>query len=71
MNWGNATGTLKGDRVATLWCSGTAPCTGINLFNNTLWALDQNIPSFSYLCEAVESTENFNCTHKCNGDCPK
>ncbi|EME42600.1 glycoside hydrolase family 28 protein [Dothistroma septosporum NZE10] len=71
MNWGDANGTLKGDRVATLWCSGAAPCTGINLFNNTLWALDQEIPSYSYLCEAVESTENFNCTHKCNGDCPK
>ncbi|USW56092.1 Putative glycoside hydrolase, family 28, pectin lyase/virulence factor [Septoria linicola] len=71
MHWGKAKGTLKGDRVATLQCSAEAPCTNINLFDNDLWALDQNIPSYSYLCEEVVNPTGFNCTGACNGQCPR
>ncbi|CAK4032292.1 glycoside hydrolase family 28 [Lecanosticta acicola] len=70
MHWGNANGTLKGDRVATLQCSAAAPCYNIELSNNTLWALDQNIPSSSYLCEQVENAIGFHCTGACDGQCP-
>ncbi|KAK4497820.1 hypothetical protein PRZ48_010474 [Zasmidium cellare] len=69
MNWGNARGTLKGDRVATLQCSGAAPCTDINLYDNDLQALDQNIPATSYLCDNVDDPQGFECTGPCNGQC--
>ncbi|KAF7190679.1 Alpha-L-rhamnosidase rgxB [Pseudocercospora fuligena] len=70
IHWGNAQGSLKGDRVATLQCSAAAPCYNIELFNNYLWALDQDIQATSYLCEAVENTIGFNCTGACDGQCP-
>ncbi len=71
MHWGNARGTLKGDRVATLQCSAEAPCTNISLFDNDLWALDQDRPSDSYLCEEVVNPCGFNCTGACDGKCPR
>lgn len=64
MFWGNSTGTVKQNKVVSLQCSGAAPCTNVNIFNND-WKIESNgsIPT-SYLCSNVEDPKGFNCTGK-------
>lgn len=69
MHWGNVNGTIRGDRIATLQCSGAAPCPGIDLHDNTLFSVDQDKPVDQYLCENVVGPEGFECTAPCDGNC--
>ncbi|PVH93906.1 glycoside hydrolase family 28 protein [Periconia macrospinosa] len=64
MHWGNTTGTVKQNKVVSLQCSGAAPCTNINIFNND-WKILKNgsIPT-TYLCSNVKDPKGFKCTGK-------
>lgn len=70
LHWGNARGTLRGDRVATLDCSGEAPCEGIELFDNDLTVAGDGQAAKVYLCDNVDGEIGFECSEPCNGRCP-
>jgi hypothetical protein len=59
-------GTLKTDVVASMQCSGAAPCEGIRirdvLFTDADTAADTGAVAGRYLCSHVEAPEGFECT---------
>ncbi|SMQ50721.1 unnamed protein product [Zymoseptoria tritici ST99CH_3D7] len=71
LNWGDTHGTIRSERIAALQCSATKPCHNINIFNNSLTALDTKKPAETFLCEQVKDTCGFTCTEECNGRCPR
>lgn len=72
MHWGDARGTVRNERVATLDCSGEAPCERIELFDNDLTLVGDNERKAGvYLCDNVEGEIGFECTEPCNGRCPR
>ncbi|KAF2720934.1 glycoside hydrolase family 28 protein [Polychaeton citri CBS 116435] len=71
MYWGDSSGTITGENIATLQCSAAAPCTDVTLFNNQLLAADSNEPVSRYLCDNVVKPQGFNCTGPCDGNCPR
>lgn len=70
MHWGNARGTTRSDRVATLDCSAEAPCERVELFDNDLTVAEDGRDVQVYLCDNVVDQEGFECTEPCNGRCP-
>ncbi|KAF2112713.1 exo-polygalacturonase [Lophiotrema nucula] len=62
MHWGNTRGTTDRNYVASLQCSGAAPCTGINIFDNDLTVETNGTKTLGYLCSNVEAPQGFNCT---------
>lgn len=73
MHWGAARGTVRNERVATLDCSGEAPCERIELFDNDLTLVGdaEGRKADVYLCDYVEGEIGFACTEPCNGRCPR
>lgn len=71
MHWGNAHGTTRSDRVATLDCSAEAPCERVQLFDNDLTVAGDGRDVQTYLCDNVVDQVGFECTEPCNGRCPK
>ena len=64
LNWGKTRGTTDRNYVASLQCSGAAPCTGVNIFDNDLIVEKNNTKTTDYLCSNVASQTGFNCTGK-------
>jgi len=64
MRWGNTTGTSRGNTVASLQCSGAAPCTGVDIFANKLKVKGNGTVPGSYLCSNVNAPKGFTCTGK-------
>jgi galacturan 1,4-alpha-galacturonidase len=56
-------GTLKTDVVASMQCSGAAPCEGISI-RNTLFTARTGATAGQYLCSNVEGPDGFECTGK-------
>jgi galacturan 1,4-alpha-galacturonidase len=55
-------GTLKTDVVASMQCSGAAPCEGIRIRDVLFTAADTGAVAGRYLCSHVEAPEGFGCT---------
>lgn len=70
MHWGQARGTVRGDQVATLDCSGAAPCERIELFDNELTVSGDGRDAKVYFCDNVVDDTGFDCTEPCNDRCP-
>ncbi|KAJ4293230.1 hypothetical protein N0V90_008512 [Kalmusia sp. IMI 367209] len=64
MHWGNTTGTTRNNLVLSLQCSGAAPCTNIDIFDNDLTVQSNGTKPTSFLCSNVEDPKGFNCTGK-------
>lgn len=64
MRWGNTTGTTMNNLVLSLQCSGEAPCTNINIFNNDLTVQKNGSVPKEFLCSNVDDPKGFNCTGK-------
>ncbi|KAJ4358430.1 uncharacterized protein N0V89_003013 [Didymosphaeria variabile] len=64
MHWGNTTGTTKNNLVLSLQCSGAAPCTNIDIFDNDLKVQSNGTKPEEFLCSNVEDPKGFNCTGK-------
>ena len=56
-------GTLKTDVVASMQCSGAAPCTGISI-RNVMFSANTGATARQYLCSNVEDPNGFECTGK-------
>lgn len=56
-------GTLKTDVVASMQCSGAAPCTGISI-RNVMFSANTGATARQYLCSNVEDPSGFECTGK-------
>lgn len=69
----NSTGTTQRHVAAALQCSGAAPCTGIELHNNTFSVAESGKPAKEYLCSHVVEPSGFKCTGGCGHEdelCP-
>ncbi|OAG06774.1 exo-polygalacturonase [Paraphaeosphaeria sporulosa] len=64
MHWGNTTGTTKNNLVLSLQCSGAAPCTNINIFDNDLTVHKNGTTPTEFLCSNVDDPKGFKCTGK-------
>ncbi|KAJ7255370.1 polygalacturonase [Mycena rebaudengoi] len=61
ITWSGLTGSLVGSGIASLKCSGAAPCQDLQISDST-FALGNNATVGTYSCHAVASTEGFTCT---------
>jgi galacturan 1,4-alpha-galacturonidase len=57
-------GTLQTDVVASMQCSGAAPCEGIAIRNVLFTAHESGATARQYLCSNVENPDGFECTGK-------
>lgn len=64
MRWGNTRGTCQGEKVVSLQCSGAAPCTNIDIFDNDLTIQKNGSAPTSFLCSNVADPQGFVCTGK-------
>lgn len=60
LTWGDMTGTLKTNDVASLQCSGAAPCTGVNI-SDVAFTVNGTAPATGYLCSNVSDPIGFTC----------
>lgn len=61
LQWGDMKGTLKTSDIASLQCSGAAPCFGINISNVRMTINDTGTPATGYLCSNVSDPIGFTC----------
>ncbi|KAF7323643.1 Pectin lyase-like protein [Mycena kentingensis (nom. inval.)] len=59
ITWSGLSGSLLGSNIASLKCSGAAPCQELKIFNSTFTTGSGAAGTFS--CHAVASTEGFTC----------
>lgn len=60
LTWGDMKGTVKTNVVASLQCSGSAPCTGVNI-SNVAFTVNGTVPATGFLCSNVTDPIGFTC----------
>lgn len=71
MHWGNTTGTITGENVATLHCSASNPCEDIKMTGNELVRVGSGEAVKGFLCSNVDGQAGFECTGDCDRNrCP-
>ncbi|KAK5082513.1 hypothetical protein LTR70_008206 [Exophiala xenobiotica] len=69
LHWGNTVGTVR-ENVASLQCSGNAPCEGLDFFNNNLTLVGSGEPAEGYKCNSVVDPKGFKCNGKARDERP-
>lgn len=59
--WGDMTGTLKTNDIASLQCSGAAPCFGVDISNVHMTINSTGTPATGYRCSNVSDPIGFTC----------